>query len=241
MIKNRYTNQRLLSAEGFPTEKAWTKVRLPLGVNFLAGQVLAYIAGAAATEVKTVTISGSPTGGTFTVTFDGTSFTLAYNVSAAVFQAALETIFGVGNVTVSGPSSGVYTITFAGALANTRIASFTVAHALTGGSSPSVATANTTRGSCGPRQADAYDDAQSDGRQIAKGLLAESYSPDFLGGNEANEQGSTGQAEGVTMFTGGYFKVSDTTGLDAAAVADLGRLAGGTAITEAGAVLFLNG
>ncbi len=57
------------------------------------------------------------TGGTFTLTSGAsTTTTIAYNASAATVQAALVTILGGGNVTVSGPPGGPWTVTFAGAL-----------------------------------------------------------------------------------------------------------------------------
>ena len=63
----------------------------------------------------------TPTAGTFTVTHSGnTTSALAYDISAAAFQTALEGLssVGSGNVTVT-ESTDVYTITFAGDLANT--------------------------------------------------------------------------------------------------------------------------
>jgi hypothetical protein len=63
----------------------------------------------------------APTAGTFTVTHDGnTTSALAYDLTAAAFQTALEGLasIGAGNVTVT-ELTDVYTITFAGTLANT--------------------------------------------------------------------------------------------------------------------------
>jgi hypothetical protein len=60
--------------------------------------------GALVHELK---ISGTPTGGTFTITVGtDTTTALAYNASAAVIQAALEALdsVGTGNVTVTGTS-----------------------------------------------------------------------------------------------------------------------------------------
>lgn len=52
-------------------------------------------------EVQTIVISGTPTGGTYTVTFDGkTTAAIAYNASGAVLQAALRLIPGLEKVTV---------------------------------------------------------------------------------------------------------------------------------------------
>ena len=56
-------------------------------------------------EVQTVTITGTPTGGTWTLEFEGeVTSDLAYNAAASAVQAALEALptIGAGNVTVSG-------------------------------------------------------------------------------------------------------------------------------------------
>ncbi|MGW4119889.1 hypothetical protein [Nocardia sp. NPDC004711] len=62
----------------------------------------------------TVTIGGSPTGGTFPLTFNGqTASGIAYNATAAAVQTALEALssIGAGNVTVTGSAGGPYTVT----------------------------------------------------------------------------------------------------------------------------------
>lgn len=110
--------------------------------------------------VQTATISGSPTGGTFTPSYviDGKTYTtsaLAYNVSAADMKTALNAAFSsnypqynensVLPVDSVGLSTGVYTITF-----NTHYGSvdeMTGTAALTGGSTPAVAYDVTTAGS----------------------------------------------------------------------------------------------
>jgi hypothetical protein len=103
-------------------------------------------------EVQTITITGSPTGGTFTLTYDGeTTSPIAYNASAAAVDAALEALSNIslGDVTCSGgalPSSPVI-VTFTGALAGTDVPEMTANGAgLTGGSSPEVEVTTTTPG-----------------------------------------------------------------------------------------------
>ena len=59
---------------------------------------------AAVNEVIDVTLTGSPTGGTFTLTYSGqTTGTIAYNASAATVTSALEALsnIGVGDVSVT--------------------------------------------------------------------------------------------------------------------------------------------
>jgi len=116
-------------------------------------------------EVQTVTITGGPTGGTYTLTYSGqTTAAIAYNATAAAVQSALAALsnIGAGNVTVTGANGGPYTVAFVGTLANTDVAQMTHTDSLTGGSSPAVAIATTTAGGA---------DASSDGRQVAKGVL----------------------------------------------------------------------
>lgn len=95
-----------------------------------------------ANEVQTVTITGGPTGGTFTLTFDGqTTGTIVYNAAASAVQTALEALSNIapGDVTVTGSAGGPYSVTFAGAYAGTNVAQMTASGAsLTGGTSPAV-------------------------------------------------------------------------------------------------------
>lgn len=100
-------------------------------------------------QVQLVTITGSPTGGTFTLSYGGqTTSGLAYNISAANLLTALEDLstVGSGNVTVT-LSSSVYTVTFVSSLApqTPQIASptlLTAAASLSGGTSPGVTITN---------------------------------------------------------------------------------------------------
>lgn len=71
---------------------------------------------------------GYPTGGTFTLTLGAnTTAALAYNISAAALQTALEGLasIGSGNVSVIGTAGVYYTVTFIGALANTNVSEIT--------------------------------------------------------------------------------------------------------------------
>ena len=74
-------------------------------------------------EVQTLTID-NVSGGTFTLTFGGqTTAARAYNVATATLQTALQGLssVGAGNLLVTG-AYPTYTLTFAGALANTNVA-----------------------------------------------------------------------------------------------------------------------
>lgn len=102
-------------------------------------------------KVQTVTITGTPTGGTFTLTVAGaTTGNIAYNASAATVQTAIQALgtgfaFG-GNpaqtATVTGSAGGPYTVTFAITGAAGPITAD--GSALTGGSSPTVTVAEAT-------------------------------------------------------------------------------------------------
>lgn len=95
-------------------------------------------------EVQKVTVTGSPTGGTFTLTFSGdTTSAIDYNDAIGDVESALEALasIGVGNVSVTGgalPAEPIL-VTFIGDLggANQPIMSANGA-SLTGGSTPSV-------------------------------------------------------------------------------------------------------
>jgi hypothetical protein len=89
---------------------------------------------------KTVLITGAPTGGTFTLTYDGqTTSTIAFNASAATVQTALEALSNleVGEVTVTGDPGGPYTVALAvdGTLTGSGAG-------LTGGTTPAVVVAD---------------------------------------------------------------------------------------------------
>lgn len=102
-----------------------------------------------ANESQTVTITGTPTGGTFTLTYDGqTTAAIPFDATAAQVQAALRALSNMpeSGVTVSGgPGPGTaFTVTFTDAK---NVSQMTASGAsLTGGSSPAVAVATATGG-----------------------------------------------------------------------------------------------
>jgi YD repeat-containing protein len=96
----------------------WTR---PGTVPARSDAVLVTSYGHAADNVQLVQLTGSPTGGTFTLSFNGqTTAAIAYNASAATVQSDLQalTSIGSGNALVAGgTSSGPWTIRFAGSMA----------------------------------------------------------------------------------------------------------------------------
>lgn len=96
----------------------------------------------------TVEITGSPTGGTYTVsvTVGGSTQTtsgIAYNAPASTVQSAITGLsnVGTGNATVSGTS--VKTLTFTGDLAGLSVGVAASGASLTGGTSPGVTVTQT--------------------------------------------------------------------------------------------------
>lgn len=106
---------------------------------------------AAPSEVQTITITGTPTGGTFTLTYNGqTTASIAYNATSSAVVTALTALsnIGAGGVTATGgalPGSAVV-VTFAGGLANASHPLMTATGSFTGGSTPAVAVTETTPG-----------------------------------------------------------------------------------------------
>ncbi|SKR73377.1 phage tail tube protein [Mycobacteroides abscessus] len=100
-------------------------------------------------QVHTLKVTGSPTGGTLTVTAGGdTTSALPYNASAAAVQAALEALaaVGTGNVLVSGTSisdTNGFTIAYVGEKLGSAIAT-SATGSLTGGTTPAANVTVTT-------------------------------------------------------------------------------------------------
>lgn len=120
-------------------------------------------------EVQTVTITGTPTGGTFTLTYSGqTTAAIAYNATSAGVLAALQALSNIGDNDVAvtgGPGPGTpYVVTFKGVLGGTDVAQMTATGSFTGGASPAVAVTTTTAGGANP--------AVSDGSETLAGFLA---------------------------------------------------------------------
>lgn len=133
------------------------------------GTILDLIATA---EVQTIDLSGGddPTGGTFTITYDGeTTAAIAYNASAAAVQAALEALPNVNQGDVVVTKAGfVYTLTFAGVLGNVPVVTVDDGELTSGGAitvTIATGTAGAGTGLYGP-----VDTTASDGRQaMARG------------------------------------------------------------------------
>jgi hypothetical protein len=101
-------------------------------------------------EIETVAITGSPAGGTFTLTFQGqTTAGIAWNATAATIQTALEALSNIapGDVVVTGgPMPGTVRVYFGGAYAATDVTQMTGSAAGLTGGTPVLTVATLTNG-----------------------------------------------------------------------------------------------
>lgn len=233
---NTYTGGPLQPSRT-PEEAKTTAVKLAVG-TYAKGTVVAQRDTlTAANDVQTMTVTGTPTGGSFKLSFNGqVTAAITYSTTDATLQAnvtaALEALsnVGTGNVTAASSSSGtVVAITFQAALGNIEQAALTFfQNSLTGGSSPNASFARTTRGRAAGGLFVAYDDARSDGGGVAKGVLPYSVVVDERGGHTVGGgEWGAGQLSAPVYFAGTFF-TAELVGLDANGVADLGKLLTGT-------------
>jgi hypothetical protein len=124
----------------------------------LAGFTMTVQAGDGTNEVQTLTITGSPTGGTFTITTpialgSETTIPIPYNATPAQVQKALQRLPGIGRdgVVCAGTQlpAGSVTITFQGRHAATNVGALTTTDSFTGGTGPASAIVESTPGATG--------------------------------------------------------------------------------------------
>jgi flagellar hook protein FlgE len=128
---------------------------MPVTSTTTLGDVLTWLntddGTAAVNETQTVSIAGAPTGGTFTLTYDGqTTAAIAWNASSADVNTALEALsnIGAGNVTSTGgalPGTAV-AVEFTGALAGQDVSLMTIDTTNLTGGAPVGSVAETTTG-----------------------------------------------------------------------------------------------
>lgn len=104
-----------------------------------------------ANEVQSITTTGTPTGGTFTLSFKGyTTPALPFDATASAISTALQALSSIGTTGVAtsgGPLPGAVAVTFQNQLGFQAVPLITGnASGLTGGTSPTVAVARTTPG-----------------------------------------------------------------------------------------------
>ncbi len=79
-------------------------------------------------EIETITLGGSPDGGTYTLTYSAqTTGAILYNASSEAVRIALESLsnIDIGEVTVAGGVGGPWTVTFIGGLGATDVTDLT--------------------------------------------------------------------------------------------------------------------
>lgn len=130
-----------------------------------AGKVGPYQPAVQGAATETVTINGSPTGGTFTLTLDGdVTAAIAHNPAAADIQSALEALEDVTpggeDLTVTGTGPFTVHFTTTGRYAEAQP---TLAHtdSLTGGSSPTVSLGSYTDASAATGATDGRGDIKN--------------------------------------------------------------------------------
>ncbi|MGZ4518957.1 MAG: hypothetical protein ACXVXP_02980 [Mycobacteriaceae bacterium] len=96
--------------------------------------------------VQTVTITGTPTGGTFTLTWNGqTTAPIAFNATASAVQSAVNALPGAASVTATGgPLPTGVVLTFPALISQAALTASSAA--LTGGTTPAVVITQTTPG-----------------------------------------------------------------------------------------------
>lgn len=107
----------------------------------------AIVDGPESNETQTVTITGTPTGGSFTLTYDGnTTAAIAYNATAAQVKSALiaATPLASNQVSTAGGALPGSAVTVTIDLDGLNPPQMTATSSLTGGTSPAVAVTTTT-------------------------------------------------------------------------------------------------
>jgi hypothetical protein len=203
-------------------------VALAPNLTLARGTILGELVGT--NEVQSVTITGTPTGGTFTLTFAGqTTAPIPFNATAVQVQAALEALSTIGfpNVKVTGgPGPGTaFAVTFQNALGGTDVAAMTASGAgLTGGTTPGVTIGTTTAGVAGTLGTyKAYDVDNTDGSQSPRLILAHGCTTDGSGNvTLVGEHGAVQKHAPAYLPGGAYWKASELVGLDQNALDVLG-------------------
>jgi RHS repeat-associated protein len=150
---------------------AWVRPgSVPTGSNTVLVTSYSY----AASALQAVQLTGTPTGGTFTLSFGGeTTVPIAFDASAATVQADLEALasIGSGNVVASAYPGGGWQVLFTGSLAGTYQNALSAdGSGLTGGSSPGVSVVALSAGGDDSRVSDTVDPNGIDSRSYYDAL-----------------------------------------------------------------------
>lgn len=149
---NRYS--RFFTEDAYAVAKRCDEslvVTIPTCVNGGYGGQITVTCNTPANEVQSLATSGSPTGGTVSLTFQGqTTAPIDFDASAAEVQTALLALSNLdtGEVTAAGGPLGTapVTLTFGGRYAGANVPKIVVTSDLTGGTDPTATVTVTTEG-----------------------------------------------------------------------------------------------
>lgn len=100
-------------------------------------------------EQQTITVTGSPSGGTYRLKFGGfVTATIAHSAASSAVQTALRALSSIGSSGCSVSGDGPHVVTFTGDLGKLAVSELISLHAnsLTGGTDPSVSITETLAG-----------------------------------------------------------------------------------------------
>jgi len=208
-----------------PEKARRTAVNLAPSTTFPRGQLITQVA-AAVNDVQTFSITGTPTGGTFTLSginpLTGKAFTtaaIAYNAAASAVQTALLAVLGTGGAAVTGgPLPGTNTVvTLGGVQAGLPMPTMTANLAALTGGAPVFAIAHTTTGA----SLGTYGLYTGTGTAVLVNMYA---CITDAAGNITYGGAIGGDRYGLTQkdapaYTSGCFYTTDLVGLDANAIA----------------------
>lgn len=119
-----------------------------MALGLTVADLRAYLDQVPDIAAQRITVTGSPTGGTYTLSYaSSTTVAIAYNATAATVQAALTTVASPGTadptpLNVYGRSGGPYLVVFSTRSGRTASTFALANNSLTGGTTPSVTVAS---------------------------------------------------------------------------------------------------
>jgi hypothetical protein len=171
-------DHKTFNSSAIPTKRYWDRTA-------------SWTVQAEANEVQTITLTGGPTGGTYTLTFGAqTTAAINWNDPASTVQTRLQALSSIlsGNVLVTGPIGGPYTVEFASAKGFAAQSLITrTTNSLTGGSSPDAVITRAQGGFTWTTQA------------------ATTYTIQYVGGVVTFNAPFLGTSVGCRINTGAYF------------------------------------